>query len=83
MKQETSGHSNGPKIKFVMTKTDMFNNEDDKIKCVCQITQELSSFITPEHGFEMPVIYIPDKANQGQINMPLNQINKLVEEIED
>ena len=29
-----------------------------------QITQALSSHIQPTHGFEMPVIYIPEEAAQ-------------------
>jgi len=49
-------------VKFYMTKGDMFKSEEDKGKCMCQITQALSSAIPATHGFEMPLMYIPDEA---------------------
>lgn len=67
-----------------MTKGDVFKTEEDRAKCMCQITQELSANIRPTHGFEMPVIYIPEEAQiQGQYaklnRLPDNQINSLTD----
>jgi hypothetical protein len=41
----------------------MFKSEEDRSKCMCQITQALSSAIKPAHGFQMPLIYVPEEAN--------------------
>ena len=49
-------------IKFFMTKGDMFASEEDQAKCMCQITQTLAASIPPAHGFEMPLIYLPNEA---------------------
>ena len=50
-------------VRFYMTKGDMFKSEEDRSKCMCQITQTLSSTIKPAHGFQMPLIYVPEEAN--------------------
>ena len=48
-------------VKFYMTKGDMFKTESDCNKCMVQITQALTTSIDPTHGFEMPVIYLPEE----------------------
>ena len=59
-------------VKFFMTKGDMFASEEDQVKCMCQITQTLASCIQPAHGFEMPLIYLPNEAGQFlRSNKPL------------
>jgi len=73
---------NSTEVRFYMTKGDMFKSEDDRYKTICQITQALSSkVIEPTHGFEMPVIYIPEEATprktiRGDL-MPMNQISEV------
>jgi len=49
-------------IKYYMTKGDMFHTQEDRTKCMVQITQALAAHIRPTHGFEMPVIYLPEEA---------------------
>jgi GTPase Era involved in 16S rRNA processing len=49
-------------VRFIMTKGDMFKTEQDRAKCMCQITQGVSHAITAMHGFEMPLIYIPSES---------------------
>jgi hypothetical protein len=46
---------------FVMTKGDIFDTDEDRLKCMCQITQSLSTVIPPMHGFQMPIIYLPNQ----------------------
>ena len=53
---------NETEIRFYMTKGDMVTSLEDQQKCLVQITQALSSNINPTHGFEMPVIFLPDEA---------------------
>ena len=68
-----------------MTKGDMFKSEEDRSKCMCQITQTLSSTIKPAHGFQMPLIYIPEEANYyTSVNrkLPENQIFALTQFLE-
>jgi len=64
---------------FVMTKGDVFDTDEDRLKCMCQITQSLSTVIPPMHGFQMPIIYLPIAASSSQGKTPINQINDLVE----
>lgn len=49
-----------------------------------QITQTLSATIKPTHGFEMPLIYIPEEASHyaGNRKMPDNQLYNLCDMLE-
>jgi len=49
------------KVHFVMTKGDVFETDDDRLKCMCQITQSLATVLPPMHGFAMPIISLPGK----------------------
>lgn len=54
------------------------------MKCMCQITQSLSTVIPPMHGFQMPIIYLPKHApapTAQQRHLPVNQINEIEEQI--
>ncbi|CDW79068.1 eh domain-containing protein 3 [Stylonychia lemnae] len=71
------------KLQFIMTKGDMFDSDDDRLKCMCQITQSLSTIIPPMHGFQMPIISLPTPhtryqgfSNQNN-NNKLSQINQI------
>lgn len=68
-------------VKFYMTKGDMFQSEEDRSKCMCQITQTLAASIPPAHGFEMPLIYLPDEANfyRRSQSLPVNQLGQLTD----
>jgi len=57
--------SNLNKLHFYMTKGDVFDSEEDKVKCVCQITQGVTSYVPPMHGFQIPIIYMPNKARDS------------------
>lgn len=50
------------KIRYFLSKADTVPNERDRQKVVVQITQNLSSRIQNKHAFELPSLYIPDKA---------------------
>ena len=67
-----------------MTKGDMFRTDEDMAKCMCQITQTLTASIPPMHGFEMPLIYLPDEANQYVRSkaLPANQLAMLTDLIQ-
>ena len=68
-------------IRFYMTKGDMFSSYEDQMKCMVQIIQTLSTRVKASHGFEMPVIYIPEKAMQmsGTHPLPQNGLPELAE----
>ena len=56
----------------------MFRTEQDRAKCMCQITQGLSHSMIATHGFEMPMIYIPSEVYHSQnTKLPENQIEGL------
>ena len=69
-----------------MTKGDMFEAEDDRLKCMCQITQSLATAIPPMHGFQMPIIHLPSQPHshpftgldQPALKRDFNQIEDLV-----
>lgn len=63
-----------------MTKGDVFDSDEDRMKCMCQITQSLSTVIPPMHGFQMPIIYLPKEARSGRAKS-INQIEELSEMI--
>ena len=75
---------NHAEVRFYMTKGDMFKSEEDRSKCMCQITQTLSASIKPTHGFQMPLIYIPEEASlfSGNRKLPDNQLFSLCEMLE-
>ena len=50
------------KLRYFLSKADTVPNERDRQKVVVQITQNLSSRIRNKHAFELPSMYIPDKA---------------------
>ena len=68
-----------------MTKGDIFKTEQDCNKCMVQITSALSSILPPQHGFEIPIIYIPDEVLQNPKKprkLPDNQIYDLCDTID-
>ncbi len=71
-------------VKFYMTKGDMFKSDQDMAKCMCQITQTLSASIPPMHGFEMPLIYLPNEANNYRRSkaLPTNHLGELTDIIQ-
>lgn len=71
-------------VKFFMTKGDMFRDEQDQAKCMCQITQTLTASIPPMHGFEMPLIYLPNEARKfsRNVSLPKNQLSVLTDLIQ-
>ncbi|OII73824.1 uncharacterized protein cubi_03621 [Cryptosporidium ubiquitum] len=50
--------NNPQKTNFLLTKIDEISTEEDRIKVMCQVTQNLSSSITIKHGFDLIPIYI-------------------------
>ncbi|KAH8583380.1 uncharacterized protein ELE39_000148 [Cryptosporidium sp. chipmunk genotype I] len=46
------------KANFLLTKIDEIPTEEDRIKVMCQVAQNLSSSITIKHGFDLIPIYI-------------------------
>ncbi|TRY50043.1 50S ribosome-binding GTPase [Cryptosporidium tyzzeri] len=46
------------KTSFLLTKIDEIPTEEDRIKVICQVTQNLSSSIAIKHGFDLIPIYI-------------------------
>lgn len=68
---------NENKVHFVMTKGDVFETDDDRLKCMCQITQSLATVLPPMHGFAMPIISLPNK--QGRSGGSINQIEDIVQ----
>ena len=65
------------KVHFVMTKGDVFETDDDRLKCMCQITQSLATVLPPMHGFSMPIISLPAKQGRGAAS--INQIEDIVQ----
>lgn len=47
------------KTSFLLTKIDEIPTEEDRIKVMCQVTQNLSCSIAIKHGFDLIPIYIP------------------------
>lgn len=46
------------KTNFLLTKIDEIPTEEDRIKVMCQVTQNLSSSIIIKHGFDLIPIYV-------------------------
>lgn len=57
-------------VKFFMTKGDMFGDEADCNKTMVQITSALTQVLPPMHGFEMPIIYVPDEVGNKNKYLP-------------
>jgi hypothetical protein len=53
------------RLHLFITKSDIFDSTSDKHKVLCQITQGVTSKLGAEHGFEMPMIYIPTAAGSS------------------
>lgn len=69
------------KMRYFLSKADMVQQERDRQKVVVQITQNLSSRIRNKHAFELPSLYIPDKAAPG-FNKIDNALDQTCEEME-
>lgn len=59
---ERLNEEHAEKLRYFLSKADTVPLERDRQKVVVQITQNLSSRIRNKHAFELPSMYIPDKA---------------------
>ena len=69
------------KTKYYLTKVDTVEKEADLQKLIVQVTANISKHVQKEHGFELPCIYIPDKATAQHLSR-VNSIGKLFQEFE-
>ncbi|KAH8740590.1 hypothetical protein FG386_002172 [Cryptosporidium ryanae] len=47
------------KTRFILTKIDEVPTEEDRVKVMCQITQNLASKIQIKHGFDLIPVFVP------------------------
>ncbi|KAH7647775.1 hypothetical protein FG379_000401 [Cryptosporidium bovis] len=47
------------KTRFILTKIDEIPTEEDRVKVMCQVTQNLTSKVQMKHGFDLIPIFVP------------------------
>ena len=73
------GHAE--KVCYYMSKADEVTNETDRMRCLIQITQNISSRITNSHAFRLPTIYLPREDGSEQPEIP-NSIDEVCQDID-
>ena len=73
------GHAE--KVCYYMSKADEVTNETDRMRCLIQITQNISSRITNSHAFRLPTIYLPREEGAPEVDIP-NSIDEVCQDID-
>ena len=73
------GHAE--KVCYYMSKADEVTNETDRMRCLIQITQNISSRITNSHAFRLPTIFLPRDDGSEEPEIP-NSIDEVCQDID-
>ena len=63
------------KMKYYMTKADTIGSQEDLMKLMVQITQNIGDYVENQHGFEIPSIFLPNH-HEGLDQLPVVVLNE-------
>jgi len=76
---EALNKKNSEKLRYYLTRADEVVDEKDRQKVITQITMDLAPKVKNQTAFELPTIYIPEKAKSTHVP---NHLDEVFEEID-